>query len=221
MKKWLIALVMVAALLAGCGSSSGDEDNSSASLGGVSSSLSSGGELSSGTLETAGSTSAPAPVAPDLSAPVDSTQDGISPDTPVSSDGQEMPQQPETPVQSTSSSQGAGTAPAQPQGAKPQQLQEQPADSKPDPQPDEQPITQPETSQPAQTTPPAEESPAPAPSTEPESQEPAKQSRTVYITPTGKRYHYDNSCNGGTYIESTLDEALSLGLTPCKKCAGG
>ena len=47
------------------------------------------------------------------------------------------------------------------------------------------------------------------------------QGRTVYITPTGKRYHYDNNCNGGTYIPSTMDEALAKGLTPCKKCAGG
>ncbi len=53
-----------------------------------------------------------------------------------------------------------------------------------------------------------------------DTQEP-DQSRTVYITPTGKRYHYDNHCNGGTYIESTLDEALARGLTPCQKCAGG
>ncbi len=45
-------------------------------------------------------------------------------------------------------------------------------------------------------------------------------SRTVYVTPTGKRYHYSNSCNGGTYIASTLDEALARGLTPCKKCVG-
>lgn len=45
--------------------------------------------------------------------------------------------------------------------------------------------------------------------------------RTVYITPTGKRYHYDNNCNGGTYIPSTLAEAQAMGLTPCKKCAGG
>lgn len=42
---------------------------------------------------------------------------------------------------------------------------------------------------------------------------------TVYITPTGTRYHYDDTCNGGKYIESTLKEALSFGLTPCKKCA--
>jgi len=42
--------------------------------------------------------------------------------------------------------------------------------------------------------------------------------RTVYITPTGKRYHYDGNCNGGTYIKSTLENALRLGLTPCGKC---
>ena len=54
-----------------------------------------------------------------------------------------------------------------------------------------------------------------------QAQQSQKNSRTVYITPTGKRYHYDNNCNGGTYMESTLDKALSMGLTPCKKCAGG
>lgn len=42
----------------------------------------------------------------------------------------------------------------------------------------------------------------------------------VYITRTGKRYHYDNHCNGSTYFESTLSEAVSRGLTPCKKCVG-
>lgn len=46
------------------------------------------------------------------------------------------------------------------------------------------------------------------------------QSKTVYITPTGKKYHYDNHCNGGSYNPSTLEEALSLGLEPCKKCVG-
>jgi len=43
-------------------------------------------------------------------------------------------------------------------------------------------------------------------------------SRTVYITRTGKKYHYDNHCNGGTYYASTLDEAISKGLKPCDKC---
>jgi len=41
---------------------------------------------------------------------------------------------------------------------------------------------------------------------------------TIYITRTGKRYHYNPHCNGGTYYESTLEEALSRGLTPCDKC---
>lgn len=47
-----------------------------------------------------------------------------------------------------------------------------------------------------------------------------KVSRTVYITPSGKKYHYNGSCNGGKYQASNLDEAKRLGLTPCKKCAG-
>lgn len=41
---------------------------------------------------------------------------------------------------------------------------------------------------------------------------------TVYITKTGKKYHYSDTCNGGTYIPSTLSEATSRGLTPCNKC---
>ena len=40
----------------------------------------------------------------------------------------------------------------------------------------------------------------------------------VYVTKTGKRYHYDNNCNGGTYYLSTLSDALARGLTPCNKC---
>lgn len=53
-------------------------------------------------------------------------------------------------------------------------------------------------------------------------QQPKQQSnsRTVYVTPTGKRYHYSSSCNGGSYYESTLDDALARNLTPCKKCVG-
>lgn len=41
---------------------------------------------------------------------------------------------------------------------------------------------------------------------------------TVYITKTGKRYHYSGTCNGGTYYKSTLADALKRGLTPCQKC---
>lgn len=40
----------------------------------------------------------------------------------------------------------------------------------------------------------------------------------VYVTKTGKRYHYDSHCNGGTYYPSTLADALARGLTPCNKC---
>lgn len=42
--------------------------------------------------------------------------------------------------------------------------------------------------------------------------------RTVYVTKTGKHYHYSGSCNGGNYYRSTLSEALARGLTPCDKC---
>ena len=46
-------------------------------------------------------------------------------------------------------------------------------------------------------------------------------SRTVYVTPTGKRYHYSAKCAGKNATEATLDEAQNMGLTPCKNCAGG
>lgn len=43
-------------------------------------------------------------------------------------------------------------------------------------------------------------------------------SQMVYVTPTGKRYHYDSTCNGGTYTLDTLENAERRGLTPCQKC---
>ena len=43
-------------------------------------------------------------------------------------------------------------------------------------------------------------------------------SRTVYVTPSGSKYHYSSSCNGGNYTPTTLDNARSRGLTACKKC---
>jgi hypothetical protein len=46
----------------------------------------------------------------------------------------------------------------------------------------------------------------------------AEAAKTVYVTKTGKRYHYDSSCNGGTYYASTLSDAVAAGLTPCEKC---
>lgn len=45
-----------------------------------------------------------------------------------------------------------------------------------------------------------------------------EESRTVYYTETGSKYHYDSKCGRGTYYPCTLDEALDKGLEPCKKC---
>ena len=47
----------------------------------------------------------------------------------------------------------------------------------------------------------------------------ATQSKTVYRTPTGKRYHLDPECGGKNSTATTLDAAVKQGLTPCKKCA--
>lgn len=41
---------------------------------------------------------------------------------------------------------------------------------------------------------------------------------TVYITPTGKRYHYLQSCAGKNATPVSLEEAQRR-FTPCKKCA--
>lgn len=41
---------------------------------------------------------------------------------------------------------------------------------------------------------------------------------TVYVTETGKRYHYENPCGNGKYYPSTLAKAKARGLTPCDKC---
>ena len=41
---------------------------------------------------------------------------------------------------------------------------------------------------------------------------------TVYITPTGKKYHYKASCAGKNAIEKTLDQVKNT-HTPCKTCA--
>lgn len=43
--------------------------------------------------------------------------------------------------------------------------------------------------------------------------------KTVYRTPSGKRYHFDPDCGGKNSYQTTLDAAKSSGLTPCQKCA--
>ena len=43
--------------------------------------------------------------------------------------------------------------------------------------------------------------------------------QTVYVTPTGSKYH-THKCGNGTYTPDTLSEAQARGLTPCSKCYG-
>ncbi len=43
--------------------------------------------------------------------------------------------------------------------------------------------------------------------------------QTVYVTPTGSKYHA-YKCGNGTYTPTTLSNALARGLTPCSKCFG-
>lgn len=47
------------------------------------------------------------------------------------------------------------------------------------------------------------------------------QGDTVYIAPTGKRYHYSKTCAGKNATAVSKAEAQERGRTPCKKCAGG
>lgn len=46
----------------------------------------------------------------------------------------------------------------------------------------------------------------------------ASSGETVYITPTGSKYHLDPSCNGGSYSPTSLEDAIARGLEPCGKC---
>lgn len=87
---------------------------------------------------------------------------------------------------------------------------EQTPDTEPDSTPGQQPTLEPDDEQNSQTS-----------SSQQEPDSNPQNSRTVYITKTGSKYHYDNNCGNGTYYESTLYAAKSRGLEPCAKCAGG
>lgn len=41
----------------------------------------------------------------------------------------------------------------------------------------------------------------------------------VYRTPSGKKYHFDAECGGRNSFRISIEEAKTLGLTACKKCA--
>ncbi len=43
--------------------------------------------------------------------------------------------------------------------------------------------------------------------------------KTVYRTPSGKRYHLDPQCGGKNSYTVTIEKAEGAGLTPCKTCA--
>ena len=45
-----------------------------------------------------------------------------------------------------------------------------------------------------------------------------KEDRAIYVTKTGKKYHYDSTCNGGTYWDVPYATAIGFGLQPCDKC---
>lgn len=93
--------------------------------------------------------------------------------------------------------------------------------TEPTPAPTRSPSTTPSGS-PVQTTSPV------VPSTRPVQQNPTQSGnqdenitmngRTIYITNSGERYHYDNHCNGGTYYPGTWAEVQARNLTPCNKC---
>lgn len=51
------------------------------------------------------------------------------------------------------------------------------------------------------------------------SSENKNKSATVYIAPTGKRWHRLAPCAGKNATATTIAKAESLNLTPCKKCA--
>lgn len=45
-----------------------------------------------------------------------------------------------------------------------------------------------------------------------------QENQLVYITRTGKHWHKDSTCNGGTYWAVPYASAVGMGLTPCDKC---
>lgn len=130
------------------------------------------------------------------------------------------PEETEEPVQWTSAPTGSPSR--APQTQAPSAQTQAPVQTKapaPTPAPTRAPTVPVQTPAPVVTVPPVQNTPSPAQSgNQNQSASTNQTGRTVYITPTGSKYHYDNSCNGGTYIPSTLEEALSLNLGPCRRC---
>lgn len=203
MKKWLIALVVVTALLVACSDGNSSSTPSDTSSEGISSSV------------PPASDSSGIPDMPDNFAGVSSSS----------------AEQDALPAQSTASSQGSGTALAQePQGAKPEQPSgqaEEPAqqtDQQPEPQPEkstqqpeEKPVQQPETSQPAETTPTEEKPPV-------QTNPPAQSSGTYVGSVESDKYHVPD-CRFAKKILpeneiwfDSADDARNAGYGPCGVC---
>lgn len=58
----------------------------------------------------------------------------------------------------------------------------------------------------------------PTPEEEIDETEDVDNSRTVYVTPYGSKYHYSQSCAGGNASATTENSAIGI-YDPCKKCA--
>lgn len=67
-------------------------------------------------------------------------------------------------------------------------------------------------------TPPTTPSTPTTPNTPTNPSNPEDNSRVVYITPTGKKYHYSQSCAGKNASATTENKAKTAGKTGCKKC---
>ena len=146
-------------------------------------------------------------------------------------DGQEEPQDDPPQVE--------GTLPAEDDAQDAPEAVQEDETAPEDPDPAQEPAGAPESTpegQAAEEPAPSQETPASEPAAPPETgsepepepaatpepdPEPSTNGRTVYITETGSKYHYDGNCGNGTYYPTTLDKAQSMGLTPCAKCAGG
>ena len=48
----------------------------------------------------------------------------------------------------------------------------------------------------------------------------ATDGKTVYVTPSGEKYHFSKECAGENALDTTLYDAVIVGYDHCRKCAG-
>lgn len=93
----------------------------------------------------------------------------------------------------------------------------------PEPTPSPTPTPTPEPTPSPTPTPTPEPTPSPTPTPIPEpTPSPAVNStggsKLVWVDDTAKRYHRENGCGMDNAYQVTLDEAIAMGKTPCKRC---